>query len=29
MWQDNIKMDLNEIRWEGLGWSNLALDGYQ
>jgi hypothetical protein len=25
-WGDNIKMDLRDIRWGGLDWSNLAQD---
>jgi hypothetical protein len=25
-WEDNIKMDLKDMRWEGVGWINLALD---
>jgi hypothetical protein len=23
---DNIKMDLREIRWDGMGWIDLAQD---
>jgi hypothetical protein len=23
-WEDNIKMDLKEIGWEGVGWIDLA-----
>jgi hypothetical protein len=23
-WVDNIKMDLNEIRWDGRDWIDLA-----
>jgi hypothetical protein len=23
---DNIKMDLREIRWDGMDWIDLALD---
>jgi hypothetical protein len=23
---DNIKMDLKEIRWDGMGWIDLAQD---
>jgi hypothetical protein len=26
MREDNIKMDLREIRWEGKDWINLAQD---
>jgi hypothetical protein len=25
-WEDNIKMDLREIGWGGIGWINLAQD---
>jgi hypothetical protein len=25
-WVDNIKMDLREIGWDGMGWINLAQD---
>jgi hypothetical protein len=25
-WEDNIKMDLMEIRWEGMDWIYLAHD---
>jgi hypothetical protein len=25
-WEDNIKMDLREIGWEGVGWIHLAQD---
>jgi hypothetical protein len=25
-WEDNIGMDLREIRWEGVYWSHLAQD---
>jgi hypothetical protein len=25
-WVDNIKMDLTEIRWDVLGWVDLAQD---
>jgi hypothetical protein len=24
-WEDNIKMDLNKIGWEGMEWINLAV----
>jgi hypothetical protein len=23
-WEDNIRMDLGEIRWEGVDWIHLA-----
>jgi hypothetical protein len=25
-WEDNIRMDLREIRWEGVDWIHLAQD---
>jgi hypothetical protein len=25
-WEDNIKMDLREVGWEGMDWINLAQD---
>jgi hypothetical protein len=25
-WKDNIRMDLREIRWEGVDWMHLAKD---
>jgi hypothetical protein len=25
-WEDNIKMDLREVGWEGADWFNLAQD---
>jgi hypothetical protein len=25
-WEDNIKMDLREIGWGGMNWSDLAHD---
>jgi hypothetical protein len=25
-WVDNIKMDLREIGWDGVGWIDLAQD---
>jgi hypothetical protein len=25
-WEDNIKIDLNERRWEGVEWIHLAQD---
>jgi len=24
IWEDNIRMDLREIRWEGVDWMHLA-----
>jgi hypothetical protein len=26
-WEDNIKMDLGEICWEGMDWMHLAQNG--
>jgi hypothetical protein len=26
IWENNIKMDLKEIRWEGKDWIDLAQD---
>jgi hypothetical protein len=26
MWVDNIKMDLREIGWDGMDWTDLAQD---
>jgi hypothetical protein len=26
MWEDNIKMDLREIGWDGMDWIDLAQD---
>jgi hypothetical protein len=26
IWVDNIKMDLGEIGWDGMDWSDLAQD---
>jgi hypothetical protein len=26
IWEDNIRMDLREIRWEGVDWLHLAHD---
>jgi hypothetical protein len=26
-WKDNIKMDLQEVRCEGMDWIDLAQDG--
>jgi len=23
-WEDNIKMDIKEVRWGSMGWINLA-----
>jgi hypothetical protein len=28
-WDDNIKMDLTELGWEGMNWINLAQDRCQ
>jgi hypothetical protein len=25
-WEDNIKMDLREVGWRGIGWIDLAQD---
>jgi hypothetical protein len=25
-WEDNIKMDLRNVKWEGTYWVNLAQD---
>ena len=25
-WEDKIKMDLQEMRWGGMGWIDLAQD---
>jgi hypothetical protein len=25
-WEDNIRMDLREIGWEGVDWKHLAQD---
>jgi hypothetical protein len=25
-WEDNIRMDLREIRWDGMDWIDLAQD---
>jgi hypothetical protein len=25
-WEDNIRMDLREIRWSGMDWIDLAQD---
>jgi hypothetical protein len=25
-WEDNIKMDLHEVRWGGMDWIDLAQD---
>jgi hypothetical protein len=27
-WEDNIRMDLGEIRWEIVDWIHLAKDRY-
>jgi hypothetical protein len=26
-WEDNIRMHLREIEWEGVDWVHLAQDG--
>jgi len=26
MWKNNIRMDLRELRWEGVQWVHLAQD---
>jgi hypothetical protein len=26
MWMNNIKMDLREIRWDGVDWIDMAQD---
>jgi hypothetical protein len=28
-WQDNIKMDLRAIGWDGMDWTDLAQDRVQ
>jgi hypothetical protein len=28
-WEDNIRMDLREIEWEGVDWIHLAEDRNQ
>jgi hypothetical protein len=28
-WEDNIKMDIREIEWGGMDWTDLAEDRYQ
>jgi hypothetical protein len=28
-WEDNVRMDLREIGWEGVDWMHLAEDGDQ
>jgi hypothetical protein len=25
-WEENIRMDLREVGWEGVGWMHLARD---
>ena len=25
-WEDNMKIDIEEVRWEGMDWIDLALD---
>ena len=26
VWEDNIKIDLREVKWDGIDWINLAQD---
>jgi hypothetical protein len=26
-WEDNIRMNVREIQWEGMDWMHLAEDG--
>jgi hypothetical protein len=28
-WEDNVRMDLREIGWEGVDWMHLAQDRYK
>jgi hypothetical protein len=28
-WEDNVRMDLREIGWEGVDWMHLAQDRNQ
>jgi hypothetical protein len=28
-WVDNIKIDLGEVGWDGMEWSDLAQDRYK
>ena len=28
-WEDNIKMDLQEVGWGGINWIDLAQDRYR
>jgi len=28
-WEDNVRMYLMEIRWEGVDWMHLSRDRYQ
>jgi hypothetical protein len=28
-WEDNIRMHIREIGWEGVDWMHLAQDRYQ
>jgi hypothetical protein len=28
-WEDNIELDLGEIRWRNMDWIHLAQDWYQ
>jgi hypothetical protein len=25
-WEDNIKVDFQEVEWEGMGWTDVAED---
>ena len=28
-WEDNIRMDFQEVEWEGINWIDLARDKYR
>jgi hypothetical protein len=28
-WEDNIKMDLQEVGWDGVSWIDMAQDRYR
>jgi hypothetical protein len=28
-WEDNIRIDIRELGWEGVDWIHLAQDRYQ
>jgi hypothetical protein len=28
-WEDNIRVDVREVGWEGVDWMRLAIDGDQ